>query len=234
MGGMNRSPGRTRKGAGIPQGTSRATAGPRSLSKDAILQTALDFMEEAGESGFSIRKLGERVGCDPMAILYHFRNKDGLFRAMADALTARLETVDEAQAWNGRLRDHARQYRALALGHPHTFGLTQKFLNTGVSDFAHIEMVHRALAEAGLPDEDAPAICLAWYASVIGLCMGEIGGLIRPAREADALEIERLPPGDYPFLRRLAPSYRALDPDAVFDIAIALLAEGLRARSHRP
>ncbi|GEO81050.1 TetR/AcrR family transcriptional regulator [Pararhodospirillum oryzae] len=211
----------------MPKKTSRVGAGPRSLSKDAILQTAMDFMEEAGERGFSVRKLGERVGCDPMAILYHFKNKDGLFRAMADALTARLEGVDESKAWQERLRDHARHYRALALGHPNTFGLIQRFLNTGISDFAPIEMVHRALAEAGIPDETAPALCLAWYASVIGLCMGEIGGLIRPATAGEAREILETPEGQYPRLRALTPSYRSLDPEAVFEIANDILIQGI-------
>lgn len=206
---------------------SRAAAGPRGLSKDAILQAALSFMEEAGEASFSIRKLGERVGCDPMAILYHFKNKDGLFRAMADALMARLSPVNEDQPWSGRLRDHARQYRALALGYPQTFGLTQQFLSTGVSDLAHIEMVHRALTEAGVPDKDAPAICLAWYASVIGLCMGEIGGLIRPATEAEAHEIAQAPDGQFARLKALAPAYRSLDPEAVFEIANNILINGI-------
>lgn len=215
------------KKVAMPPKTSRAAAGPRGLSKDAILQTAIEFMEEAGETSFSIRKLGERVGCDPMAVLYHFKSKDGLFRAMADALTAKLERVDESQTWSERLRDHARQYRALALGHPYTFGLTQRFLNTGVSDFAHIEMVHRALEEAGIPDKDAPTLCLAWYASVIGLCMGEICGLIRPATEAEAQELAESPDGQFPRLRALAPSYRSLDPEAVFEIANDLIIRGI-------
>lgn len=206
----------------------RSGPGPRGLSRTGIVDAAVALMEEAGESGFSLRKLGERVGCDPMAILYHFKSRDGLFRAMADALTARLEPVDESRPWHERLRDHARQYRALALGHPHTFGLTQKFLNTGVSDFAHIEMVHRALAEAGIPDADAPAVCLAWYAGVIGICMGEIGGLIRPATEAEIREIGQLPAARFPRLNALAPAYRSLDPQAVFEIANDMLIRGIR------
>lgn len=191
------------------------------------MKAAIALMEEAGEGGFSLRKLGDRVGCDPMAILYHFKTKEGLLRAMADALTASLQPVDEARPWDERLRDHARQYRKLALDYPRTFGLMQKFLNTGVSDFAHIEMVHRALVEAGVAGEDAPAVCLAWYASVIGLSMGEIGGLIRPATEMQAQEIAQLPQAAFPLLRALASSYRKLDPEAVFEIASDILVQGI-------
>ncbi|MFE3836501.1 TetR/AcrR family transcriptional regulator [Pseudogemmobacter sonorensis] len=212
-------------------GTARLPVGPRGLSKEAITRAAVELMEELGEGAFSLRKLGERVGCDPMAILYHFRNKDGLYRAMADAITAELPPVDQARPWNDRLRQHARDYRTLALGHPHTFALTQKFLNTGVSDFAHIEMVHGALKDAGVPDTVAPTVCLAWYASVIGLCMAEIGGLIRPAQAAEIAEIERLPLDRFPNLRQLATSYGALDAEIVFEIASDMMLEGIHART---
>lgn len=208
--------------------TGRAPAGPRGLSKTVIIHDAIALMEEGGENGFSVRKLGERVGCDPMAILYHFKNKDGLFRAMADALTAKLEAVGGEQPWDARLREHARQYRALALEWPNTFSLTQRFLNTGASDFAHIEMVHGALADAGVPDEIAPAVCLGWYASMIGLCMGEIGGLIRPASAADAQEVEQLPATEYPCIRRFIPLYRDLETDEVFETANNILIQGIR------
>lgn len=218
----------------MPRNVVRSSAGPRGLTKEAILDAAVTLMEEAGESGFSLRRLGERVGCDPMAILHHFKNKDGLYRAMADAITAMLPSVGEGKPWDDRLRRHARDYRALALRHPHTFALTQKFLNTGVSDFGHIEMVHCALKDAGVPDTAAPAVCLAWYASVIGLCMAEIGGLIRPARDSEIAEINRLPLDLFPNLRQLAPSYGVLDTTAVFEIANDMLLEGIRAQSKPP
>ncbi|KPG00172.1 TetR family transcriptional regulator [Rhodopseudomonas sp. AAP120] len=222
----------TTKEAGLTTKT-RAGAGPRGLAKSEILDTAVNLMEEVGEAAFSVRKLGERVGCDPMAILYHFKNKDGMYRAMADALVAKLSPVHDDQPWQDRLRVHARDHRALALRYPKTFPLLQRFLNTGVSDFAHIEMVHRALTEAGMSDEDAPAVCLAWYASVIGLCTAEISGLVRPASESEVAEMEQLPPAEFPALRRLARSYRGLETETVFEAANEYFIDGLCSRLGR-
>ncbi len=48
-----------------------------------MVAAALELMEAGGEVGFTLRKLGVRVGCDPMSILYHFKSKEGLYRAMA-------------------------------------------------------------------------------------------------------------------------------------------------------
>lgn len=216
-----------------PSTKARASSGPRGLAKDEILRTAVVLMEEVGEPAFSLRKLGDRVGCDPMAILYHFKTKDGMYRAMADALVAKLPPVAGDQPWQDRLRAHARDYRALALRYPSTFPLLQRFLNTGVSDYAHIEMVHRAFADAGVSEQEAPAICLAWYAGVFGLCTAEIGGLIRPARETEIAEIEALPSAEFPVLKKLARSYLAVAPETVFEIASELFILGLRSRVSR-
>ncbi|WP_420133358.1 TetR/AcrR family transcriptional regulator [Rhodopseudomonas sp.] len=213
-----------------PTTKARAGSGPRGLAKNEILHTAVSLMEEVGEAAFSLRKLGERVGCDPMAILYHFKNKDGMYRAMADALVAQLPPIDGDRSWQDRLRGHARDYRALALRYPHTFPLLQRFLNTGVSDFAHIEMVHRALADAGVSEAEAPAICLAWYAGVFGMCTAEIGGLIRPARESEVAEMEALPSAEFPALKKQARSYLTLKPEAVFETANELFIAGLCSR----
>ncbi len=203
----------------------------RSLSKNTIVATAIELMESVGASAFSLRKLGEQLGCDPMAVLYHFKSKDGLHRAMADSLTARLQAVDETQPWAHRLRDLAIQYRNLALAYPNTFGLMQQFLNTGISDFQHIEMVYRALADAGLPEDDMPAVCVGWYAAVYGLSMAEIGGLVRRMTPEEQAEIEKHPVESFPLLRRLVPRFLDLEASAVFTTVLDLLHQGIRSKA---
>lgn len=206
---------------------SRAAPGPRGLDKDALVEAAIALMESAQESGFSLRKLGERAHCDPMALLYHFKSKEGLQRAMADWLTARLRAVDEAQPWQQRLCDLANQYRQLALAYPQTFGLLQRFLHTGISDFLHIEMVYRALAQAGVPEHRLPTVCLGWYATVYGLSMAEIGGLIRRATPEELTDITTLPTAQYPLTRRIAPQLSHIDPDQVFLATLDALHAGI-------
>ena len=54
---------------------------------------------------FSVRKLAQSVGCDPMSVLYHFKSKEGLSRAIANALSRSLVPVDPSLPWRERLRD---------------------------------------------------------------------------------------------------------------------------------
>lgn len=205
----------------------------RNLSKDTLVQSAITLMETAGEAGFSLRKLGEQVGCDPMAVLYHFKSKEGLLRAMADRLTASLQPVDETLPWQGRLYSLARQYRQLALEHPHTFRQMQRFLNTGAADQHVIEMVYRALRDAGLSEQDIPAASVGWYATVYGLILGEIGGLIRPATPAEITELEQRPGDDLPLLRQILPRFLNLDTDDVFSMMMDVVHQGLAQRASR-
>ena len=209
----------------------RAGTGPRGLSKDAIVEAAVALMEEVGEEGFTLRKLGDRVGCDPMAVLYHFKSKQGLHRAMAEWLTARLAPVEADAPWDARLRGLADRHRELALAYPATFGLMPRFLNTGLSDYRHTETVFRALEDAGIGEADIPAVCLGWYASVIGLAMGEVGGLLQPATAEELAEIERLPEDAFALTRRFAGFYRDLEAGRVHARTVDLLIDGIRRQA---
>ncbi|WP_107312377.1 TetR/AcrR family transcriptional regulator [Burkholderia metallica] len=208
--------------------------GPRGLDKDAIVAAALALLEEVGEAAFSVRKLAQSVGCDPMSVLYHFKSKDGLSRAIANALSRSLVPVDAAQPWRARLRDLARQYRALALRYPAAFALLQRHMSTGPADLAHIEAVHRALADAGIPRAALPSVCVGWYASVIGLAAAEAGGLTRAANDVELAEMEALPDAGHPLVKAAAPLYAQLDPATVHDTMLDVLLDGIAQRAGGP
>jgi len=219
----------------MPTNRPRPATGPRGLSREPMIRAAIELLESAGEAGFSIRKLGERLGCDPMAVLYHFKSREGLQRAMADWLTGQLTPVDTALPWQQRLQALAAAYRALALGHPKSFGLLQRYLSTGAADYRHIESVYRALRDAGIADREIPAISLGWYSTVYGLAMAEVGGLIRAATADDLAEAERLPAEGHELTRRVLPWFREVDPAGVASTTLDLLHHGIAARAgNRP
>lgn len=206
--------------------------GPRGLDKEAIVAAALALLEDVGEAAFSVRKLAQSVGCDPMSVLYHFKSKEGLSRAIANALSRSLVPVDAALPWRKRLRDLARQYRALALRYPAAFALLQRHMSTGPADLAHIEAVHRALADAGIPRAALPSVCVGWYASVIGLAAAEAGGLTRAANDVELAEMEALSDAAHPLVKAAAPLYAQLDPAAVHDTMLDVLLDGIAKQAH--
>lgn len=204
-----------------------ARPGPRGLEPEEIVTAAVAVLEEAGPGGFSVRKVAALIGCDVMAVLYHYKSKEGLERAMADALNARLVPVDPDAPWRSRLAELAWQYRALALAFPKTFPLLLRFWVTGPADYRHAEMVYRALEDAGLPDREVVDCCFGWYASVLGLAAAEAGGLLRPAGAEMLAEVESLPAEDYPVTARLLPAFRAQKDGRSFELMVAALLEGI-------
>ena len=208
----------------------RVGPGPRGLSKDSITEQAIELREEVGASAFTLRKLGGRIGCDPMSIVYHFHSKDGLYHAIADKLESRISSAPESLSWKGQLRHLAEQYRDLALQFPKTFWIMQHFFQTGLSDFGHMEMVYGALKKAGVPEPDIPALCLGWYACITGLAMAEVGGLVRPPTEEDIAEVAQLP-DDYRLLKQFLPYYQKLAPSSVFSTSIDVFLDGIASHA---
>ena len=204
-----------------------ARSGPKGLEPDEIVAAAIEVLEDEGPGGFSVRKVATRIGCDVMAVLYHHKSKDGLERAMADALNARLRPVDPTAPWRTRLADLAHQYRGLALAFPKTFPLLLRFWVTGPADYRHAEMVYRALEDAGLNDRALVDCCFGWYASVLGLATAEAGGLLKPATADVLAEVERLPPADYPTTTRLLPAFRSQQDGRSFELMIETILTGI-------
>src|SRR5699024_11995802 len=68
-----------------------------------------------------MRKLGQHLGVDPMAIYRHFQHREDLFDAVAELLFDHIDV--NALPWNGRWRDLAGQYCQALLSvlqeHPH-------------------------------------------------------------------------------------------------------------------
>src|SRR3954453_11416538 len=56
------------------------------LSRDAIVERALDIADAETLDAVTIRRLGQEFGVTPMALYWHVKNKDELLDAMGDAL----------------------------------------------------------------------------------------------------------------------------------------------------
>jgi AcrR family transcriptional regulator len=194
------------------------------------LDAAFDLLSGVGEAGFSVRKLGSRIGVDPMTILHHFGSKEELLRRIADRALATVELPVPSADWRADLRDVAAAYRNLAHRHPRVFHLHFRFHATGPVDHASSEVVYRALRNARLPDDEAAGLGLAFYAFVLGYALAEAEGLLRPISEEDEAELRALNPLACPATLALIPAFKALDRDAAFNASVEAFIEGVACR----
>jgi len=213
-------------------GTSRPR-GRRGLDRNDILDSAFDMLSRHGEVGFSVRKLGQRIGVDPMTVLHHFGSKDELMRRIADRALATVELPLPSGNWRSDLRHVAAAYRDLAHRHPRLFHLHFRFHATGPADHASSEVVYRALRSAGLPDAEAAGLGLAFYAFILGYALAEAEGLLQPISDEDEAELKELDPLACPATLALIPAFKALNPDAAFDASVAAFIDGIACRCNR-
>jgi TetR/AcrR family transcriptional regulator, tetracycline repressor protein len=63
------------------------------LTKDAIVQAALDLLDEAGMDGLTVRALAGRLGVQAPALYWHVASKQALLDEMATQIWRRIGTV---------------------------------------------------------------------------------------------------------------------------------------------
>src|ERR1700728_411893 len=83
----------------------RADADRARLTKSAVVDQALKLADSVGLEALTIRRLATELGVTPMALYWHFRNKEELLTGLADSIWAEIDTrLDLAADWSDQLR----------------------------------------------------------------------------------------------------------------------------------
>jgi TetR/AcrR family tetracycline transcriptional repressor len=91
---------------------------PPRLSRDRIVEAALDLVDRTGIHGLTMRALARELRVDPMAVYRHVRDKDDLLGAMCDRLLVALDPIDPDRGWEPQLRRLAEQVRERFIARP--------------------------------------------------------------------------------------------------------------------
>jgi TetR/AcrR family transcriptional regulator, tetracycline repressor protein len=91
------------------------------LTKAAIVQAALDLLNEAGMEGLTVRALASRLGVQAPALYWHVRNKQALLDEMATLIWRRVGDVmaglPAGTPWREVMSTYAMTIRGELLGH---------------------------------------------------------------------------------------------------------------------
>lgn len=201
--------------------------GRRGIRRQDLVDAALEMLATEGEQNFSVRKLAGVVGVDGMTILHHFKSREGLMRAVADAMVSSLDIERPKGPWRAVLLEVARRYRALAVKYPKAFSIVTRYQTSGPADFELGEIVYAALLEAGLDEAEAAAYGMGLFTLAIGFGVVEVGGMLNPCSPEEIAEIEALDPRLFPVTRRLAPVLALDDRERVFDLLVGSFLDGI-------
>src|SRR6478672_5780385 len=223
--------------------TARADGGSGKITREAVLAAALEIIDRDGADALSMRRLARALDRDPMILYRHAPNKAALLDGVAETVLAQLRVDSDDPDWAGQLRKVALRFRALALAHPHVVPLiVTRPLATPLGlrplgTLRPLEAILALLTRAGFSGPDALHIYRALFGFLHGHVLDELQELIENPDETDdllRLGLHRLPIGEFPLLRSLAPALASYGGAAELERGLDILLAGLTTTLTQP
>lgn len=215
----------------------------RGITRAAVLAGALDIIDRDGVDALSMRRLGETLGRDPMALYRHVPNKAAVLDGVVEMIFEQLSLDTTATDWAAALRGLGHDFRELARAHPNVVPLlVTRPLATPLGMrppgiLRHLEEVLALLTGVGFSGGDALHVYRALFGFLYGHVLTELQEIVERPEETDhvlRLGLYRLPIGEFPHLRELAPTWAAYDGRAELDRGLDILLSGLATRLDLP
>ena len=205
------------------------------LTRPVILAAALEIIDRDSIDRLSMRHLGKMLGRDPMALYRHATNKAALLDGVAEFVLGQL-TVDSTDPdWRHQVRVVARDFRRLAVTHPHVVPLlVTRPLATPLGlrplgTLRPLEHILELLTRADFSGSDALHIYRALFGFLYGHVLNESQEIVERPEGADPvrLGLHHLPIDDFPLLRGLATQLSGYDGATELERGLDILLAGL-------
>ncbi|GGL10565.1 TetR/AcrR family transcriptional regulator C-terminal domain-containing protein [Nocardia jinanensis] len=208
------------------------------LTRPAILAAALEIIDRDDIERLSMRRLGSRLGRDPAALYRHAANKAALLDGVTEFVFEQLAVDSTDPDWRHQLRLVARDFRRLAVAHPHAVPLlVTRSLATPLGlrppgTLRPLEHILVLLTRADFSEGDALRIYRALFGFLYGHVLNEVQEVVdRPEETTDLLRLglQHLPIGEFPLLRGLASQLATYDGVTELERGLDTLLAGLAA-----
>jgi TetR/AcrR family tetracycline transcriptional repressor len=212
------------------------------LSKAAVVERGLALADAEGLEAVTIRRLAAELGVTPMALYWHFRNKDELLTGLADTLWAELDVrVDPRDDWPVQLRRLLESLVQVLRSHP---SASQLLIGAEkrMSDAAMVasETTLEVLQRGGFDAQYSAAIMRNALFTGVMLAMSEPGfepGMTETQRaehqRQTRVRLALLPPDRFPLVVAAAGPLTAYYPDFHYQVGIDMFIAGVQALSQR-
>ena len=204
------------------------------LTRDRVLQVAVELADRGGIEALSMRKLGQELGVDAMALYRHVRNKDDLLDGLVEVIVGQIDHPEPGDAWKASLRAQAMAARAVMLQHPWARQVLEQRGTGGPATLAYIERILSILRGDGFSVELAHHALHVLSSRIFGFSQDlfeEGASSEPPSPEAAAAQMRML--AGYPRVVELARSVShqgvlgPCDDDVEFAFGLDLVLEGL-------
>jgi AcrR family transcriptional regulator len=198
------------------------------LSRERIVDAAIEMLDNAGEGGLTFRALAAQLRTGPGAIYWHVANKSELLVAATDAVLAAAIPSDDA------IRTVALSVYDAIDAHP-WIGTQLSRIPSQPAIWRIFERIGRQLQALGVPVTDQ----FTWASALLNYILGvaaqnaALARSVEPGTDrTDFLDTVSavwadLDPDQYPFLRTVASQLRDHDDRAQFVAGLDLILAGI-------
>jgi AcrR family transcriptional regulator len=95
----------------------QTSAGRRPLTRQRVLETAVDLADREGIESVSMRRLGQELGVEAMSLYTHVRSKEDLLDGMVEVVFAEVPSPAGSGDWKESLRGTILHARSVLLRH---------------------------------------------------------------------------------------------------------------------
>ncbi|MFL6137057.1 MAG: TetR/AcrR family transcriptional regulator C-terminal domain-containing protein [Frankiaceae bacterium] len=205
------------------------------LTREQIVRTAIDLLDEVGLEGLTLRGLAKQLGVSAPTLYWHVQHKRALLDHMAEAMLAQASERRGSPApgepwWDWLVAQSRLQWQAL-LAHRDGALVVAGNRPTDAS-VRLIEETLGTLVTVGFPADEALESLLALGNYVIGSAVEHHAEVARAQQTAG----EAAPSGatldgeELPYLAAAVATHGAPQPNRTFEHGLGLLVSGMRGR----
>ncbi|WP_068928152.1 TetR/AcrR family transcriptional regulator [Planobispora rosea] len=216
------------------------------LTREQIIQTAVELLDAEGLEGLNMRSLGRRLGSAATAVYWHVKSKDNLVVLAGDRVWDEIKLPDPgAVGWRAAATSMATDLYGMLTRHPWLMQAMPSYLFHGPGKARHDDHSLAVYEAAGFVGAEADQAAATVFTFVLGNALGESatasltrrlsrdGGdpeeLIRDTM-AQAAEVAM----GFPRLRARVQAMETIDyggaPDDSFEFGLRAIFDGLEAR----
>jgi len=211
------------------------------LTRERVLDAAMKLADGGGIEALSMRKLGQALGVEAMALYYHFANKERVIDGIVDLVFGEIDLPAAGAEWKAAMRRRAMSVRDALLRHRWAIGLMESRTNPGPANLRHHDAVIGCLRAAGFDMAAAATAYSLLDAYIYGFALTKMNlpfDTTTDIVEMAETMLEPFPVGEYPNLaafiteHAMKPGYDFADE---FEVGLDVILDGLeRVRDTAP
>jgi AcrR family transcriptional regulator len=198
------------------------------LSRDRILEQAVQIADAEGVEALTMRRLADELGFEAMSLYRHVKNKDDVIDGIVDLVLAEFESPAAPGEWDDAIRRSAISVNEALDRHP--WGTDVLMGRIRPARLAYMNELLGRLREAGFSADTTYTAYHALDAHIFGFAFWLASHTAVPPDVAERI-VREIPLDDYPYLAEHRDQHLTEGPhrdESAFEFGLDLILDGLR------